>query len=184
MSSEDDDQKPSEEVVEEQKKEEEVTTGSTRPKKGIQWHSRNSIEVVQRISRVSQYSIDEIFAVWGDDDEAVLRKQELKSAARDILNRRRMSDNMTFSTVGLRDLVGLGREEKKEARYKAWDAVLDEQDLQASEGRGRNSELIAGVYSMTTAETSGKAHLEALKMEEEVRKYTTDDMDLRRIATR
>jgi hypothetical protein len=48
---------------------------------------------------------------------------------------------------------------------------MDEQDLQASEGRGRDSELIADAYSMSTAETSGKAHLEALKMQEEVRKH-------------
>ena len=115
MSLEDDDQKPSEEVVEEQKKEEEVTTGSTRPKKGIQWHSRNSIEVIKRISRVSQYSIDEIAAVWGDDDEALLRKKELKAAARDVKYGRRTSDNLTFSTVGIRDMVGLGRQERKEA---------------------------------------------------------------------
>jgi hypothetical protein len=74
----DDDQKPTEEVVEEQKDEEEVTT---RQKKRIQWHSRNSIEIIKQISRVSQYSIDEIFAVWGDGDEAILRKQELKVAA-------------------------------------------------------------------------------------------------------
>ena len=179
----DDDQKPTEEVVEEQKNEEEITTRSTRPKKGIQWHSRTSIEVTKRISRVSQYSIDEIFAVWGDDDEAILRKQELKAAARDVLYRRRMSDNMTFSTVGIRDMVGLGRQEKKEARYKAWDAVMDEQDLQASEGLEMDSELIADAYSMTTAATSGKAHLEALEMEEEVRKHAMEDIYLKRIAT-
>ena len=176
----DDDQKATKEVVEEQKKEEEVTS---RPKKRIQWHSRKSIEVIKRISRVSQYSIDEIFAVWGDDDEATLRKQELKVAASDVKNGRRMSDNLTFSTVGIRDKVGLGRQERKEAIYNAWDTVMNEQDLQTSEGLGRDSELIAGVYSMTTAETRGKAHLEALKMEEEVRKNTTEDIDLKRIAT-
>ena len=176
----DDDQKATKEVVEEQKKEEEVTS---RPKKRIQWHSRKSIEVIKRISRVSQYSIDEIFAVWGDDDEATLRKQELKVAASDVKNGRRMSDNLTFSTVGIRDKVGLGRQEKREARNKAWDAVMDEQDLQASEGREGDSERIADAYSMTTAETRGKAHLEALKMEEEVRKHTTEDIDLKRIAT-
>jgi hypothetical protein len=158
-------EKPTDEVMEEQWEQEEVTR---RPKKGIQWHSRNSIELIKRISRVSHYSIEEIFAVWGDDDEAIRRKQELKVAARDMQYGRRVSDNMTFSTIGIRDKVGLGRQEKQEARYKAWDAVTDEQDLQASEGR-RDSELIAGVYSMTTAATRGKARLEALKLEEEVR---------------
>ena len=176
----DDDQKTTEEVVEEQKKEEEVTT---RPKKGVQWHSRNSIEVIKRISRVSQYSIDEVRAVWGDDDEAILRKQELKDTARDVKSGRRMSDNLTFSTVGFRDKVGLGRQEKKEARNLAWDAVMDEQDLQASEGLEIDSELIADAYSMTTASTSGKAHLEALEMEEEVRKHAMEDIYLKRIAT-
>jgi hypothetical protein len=162
----DDDQKQGEDAVEEQGKEQEVS----RPKKRIQWHSRNSIEVIRRISRVSQYSVDEIAAVWGDDDEAILRKQELKLAAKDMQAGRRLSDNMTFSTIGIRDKVGAGREEKREARYKAWDAVMDEQDLQANEGQ-IDSEIIAGVYSMTTAETRERAHLEALKMEEEVRKH-------------
>ena len=176
----DDDQKTTEEVVEEQKKEEEVTT---RPKKGVQWHSRNSIEVIKRISRVSQYSIDEVCAVWGDDDEAKLRKQELKATASDVKSGRRISDNLTFSTVGMRDMVGLGRKERKEAIYDAWDTVMNEQDLQASEGLGIDSELLAGVYSMTTAETSGKAHLEALEMEEEVRKHAMEDIDLKKITT-
>jgi hypothetical protein len=76
---------------------------------------------------------------------------------------------MTFSTIGVRDKAGLGRQEKQEARCEAWDAVMDEQDLQASEGR-RDSELVAEVCSMTAAKTRGRAHLEALKLEEEVRK--------------
>jgi hypothetical protein len=168
MSVDEDNQAPSEEVVEKQNKEEHEVIG---PKKGIQWHSRNSIEVIKRIPRVSQaYSTDEIFAVWGNSDEATLRKQELKVAARDVEYGRRKSDNMTFSTVGIRDKVGAGHMEKQEARFKAWDAVMDEQDLQASEGLGRDSMLIAGMYSMTTADTREKARLEALQMEEEVRK--------------
>jgi hypothetical protein len=175
MSADDDDQKTTNEVVgeDEQKKEEyDVTTSSGLPtKKGIQWHSRDSIEVIKKISRVSEYSLDEIIAVWGDDDEAILHKQELRAAAKDVQHGRRVSDNMTFSTTGLKFLVGAAREEKQEAKYKAWDAVMDEQDLQYDEGRGRDSELIAGAYSMTTAEPSEKAHLEALKMQEEVRKH-------------
>jgi hypothetical protein len=171
----DDDQKTTNEVLvgeEEQKKEEyDVTTSSRLPKKGIQWHSRDSIEVIKKISRISQYSLDEIIAVWGDGDEEILRKKELRAAAKDVQHGRRVSDNMTFSTTGLKFLVGAAREEKQEAKYKAWDAVMDEQDLQYDEGRGRDSELIAGAYSMTTAEPSEKAHLEALKMQEEVRKH-------------
>jgi hypothetical protein len=168
MIADEDIQTPTEEVLEEQKKEEHEVT---RPKKGIQWHSRKSIEVIKRIPRVSQsYSVEEFLAVWGDSDEATLRKQELKVAASDMQYGRRMSDNMTFSTIGIRDKVGAGRMEKQEARFKAWDAVMDEQDLQASEGLGRDSDLIAGVYSMTTGETREKARLEALQMEEEVRR--------------
>jgi hypothetical protein len=168
MSADEDIQTPTEEFVEEQNKELHAVIG---PKKGIQWHSRNSIEVTRRIPRVSQsYSTDEIFAVWGNSDEARLRKKELKLAAKDMQYGRRQSDNMTFSTVGISDKVGAGRMEKQEARSEAWDAVMDEQDLQASEGLERDSERIAGVYSMTTADTREKARLKALKMEEEVRK--------------
>ena len=88
-----------------------------------------------------------------------------------------------FRSLGKRVIERGPRKEKREARNKAWDAVMDEQDLQASEGREGDSERIADAYSMTTAETRGKAHLEALKMEEEVRKNTTEDIDLKRIAT-
>jgi hypothetical protein len=66
---------PTKEVVEEQWEQEEVTR---RPKKGIQWHSCNSIEVIKRILRVSQRSVEEIFAVWGDDDEATPRNKSQK----------------------------------------------------------------------------------------------------------
>ena len=136
-------------------------------KGGIQWHSRESIEVVKRISRVSQYSPDEVIAVWGDNDEFRLRKQELKKAAQEMQQGRRVSDNLTFTTIGIADKVGPGRQMKKELRKSAWEAVLDEQELQEREGV-QDDELLSEVYAMTSEKAKEKARLDALKLNEEV----------------
>jgi hypothetical protein len=146
----------------------EVEEVSLQPKKGVQFHSRNSIEKVQRISAYTSYSEEEVVAYWGEDDEHHLRKQELRQAAKDCQSGRRMSDNLTFSTKGLVNMVGMGREDKRENRQKSRDAVLDEQDLQEVEGL-MDDELLSDIYTFTTKKAKRKAHQEALDMAEEVK---------------
>jgi hypothetical protein len=88
-------------------------------KKGVQFHSRGSVEQVRRISRYSMYQPEEVVAYWGESNEHKLRKEELKMAVRDWQLGRRNSDNFTFSTIGIADKVGEGREKKKLNRYKS-----------------------------------------------------------------
>ena len=67
--------------------------------RGVQFpHRESKLEVVKRISRVSQtYSPEEVIAVWGDSNEYRLRKQELKQAVVAMQTGRRSSDNYTFT---------------------------------------------------------------------------------------
>ena len=117
-------------------------------KSGVRFHSRSSIEEVRRISRVSNYNLEEVISYWGDSDDHVLRKRELKKAAQEFQFQRRQSDN-NFTSLGIADKVGEGRQMKKNNRNKSRNAVLDEQDLQDHEGV-YDDELISDVYAITT----------------------------------
>lgn len=139
-------------------------------KKGVQFHSRNSVEQVRRISRYSNYDPDEVVAYWGDSNEHRLRKQELREAVVEWQQGRRMSDNFSFTTVGIADKVGEGRAVKKENRWKSRSAVMDEQDLQESEGL-RDDELLADIYTITTVASKKKAHEDALDIADEVKQF-------------
>ncbi|KAL3896300.1 MAG: hypothetical protein SGARI_007211, partial [Bacillariaceae sp.] len=103
---------------------------------------------VRRISRISNYNLEEVVSYWGDSGDHVLRKRELKKAAQEFQFQRRQSDN-NFTSLGIADKVGEGRQMKKENRNKSRNAVLDEQDLQDDEGVF-DDELISDVYSITT----------------------------------
>jgi hypothetical protein len=137
-------------------------------KKGVQFRRRESIEQVRRISRFSKYSIDEVEAYWGDGSEHKLRKQELREAVVEWQQGRRMSDNLSFTTRGIADKVGIGKQQKKENRVVSRQAVMDEQDLQYEEG-SRDDELLADIYTITTVSAKKKAQKEALDMQEEVK---------------
>jgi hypothetical protein len=138
-------------------------------KKGIRFPDRQSrIEEVRRISRLSNYALEEVIAMWGDTEEHALQKMELKAAVSDIVQGRRNSDNLTFSAMGLTDKFGNRKVEKKQARMESWEAVLDEQYLQEQDGI-RNDELLAGVYEETTYDAKEKALQEALQLERDVK---------------
>jgi hypothetical protein len=137
-------------------------------KKGVQFRRRESIEQVRRISRFSKDSIDEVEAYWGDGSEHKLRKQELREAVVEWQQGRRMSDNLSFTTRGIADKVGIGKQQKKENRVVSRQAVMDEQDLQYEEG-SRDDELLADIYTITTVSAKKKAQKEALDMQEEVK---------------
>ncbi|KAL3917737.1 MAG: hypothetical protein SGILL_004572 [Bacillariaceae sp.] len=132
-------------------------------KGGVQFRSRASIEEVRRISRISNYNLEEVISYWGDSDDHVLRKKELKRAAQEFQFQRRMSDNQSFTTLGIADKVGEGRQMKKKNRNISRNAVLDEQDLQDHEGV-YDDELISDVYTITTfgAKKSAREQAEAL----------------------
>lgn len=137
---------------------------------GVQFRSRNSIEEVQRISRISNYNLEEVVNCWGDSNDRKLRKQELRQAALDMQHTRRMSDNTSFTTLGIADKVGEGRLLKKQNRKTATTAVLDEQDLQVHEGM-YDAKLLSDVYSVTTVAAKKAAKESAEALHDEVRKF-------------
>lgn len=143
---------------------------SSRGRKAVGFRGRASIEEVRRISRISNRSLEEVIAYWGTSEDHKLRKQELRAAAHDMQVTRRMSDNMSFTTLGLADKVGEGKAIKKAHRAKSREAVLDEQDLQYHEGIV-DDELIADVYTITTAGAQKDAHHKARALHEEVEKF-------------
>ena len=145
----------------------EVEPAANRKKKGVGFHSRDSIEEVKRISRYSNYDIKEIEAYWGDGNDHKLRKQELRTAVQEWKQGRRMSDNLTFTTRGIMDKIGAGKQVKKANREKARMAVMDEQELQDQEGI-IDDDLLAEIYTATTISSKKKAQQEALAVRSEV----------------
>ncbi|CAJ1943156.1 unnamed protein product [Cylindrotheca closterium] len=143
-------------------------------KKGVGFHSRQSIEQVRRISRYSNYDIEEIEAYWGDGSEHKLRKQELRSAVQEWQAGRRMSDNLTFTTRGIMDKIGEGKQIKKANRERARQAVMDEQELQDQEGL-IDDDLLAEIYTATTVSSKKKAQNEAMAVREEVDAFGTNE---------
>ena len=137
-----------------------------------------ALESVRRISRLSSYNLGEILAVWGDDEEEIQRRDELKRDASEYIEGgRRSSDNYTFTSIGLCDHVGSRREEKEVARCQMWDAVLDEQDnqRQAQENTGHspdvfkyNSALLAMVCKKVTQKSQQLAYENAKELEREI----------------
>ena len=133
---------------------------------GVRFRSRGSIEEVVRISRVSNYNMEEIISYWGESDDHVLRKSELKRAVQDMYFHRRASDS-DFTTLGIDDKVGQGKANKKANRMISRSAVMDEQDLQYHEGV-LDDELLADVYSITSTAAKRNAQSKAERLHNEV----------------
>jgi len=72
---------------------------------GVQFRSQSSIEQVRRISRVSNYDMDEIINYWGEGDEHTLQKSELKQAVKEMYFTRRASDMISHHLVSMIKLV-------------------------------------------------------------------------------
>lgn len=145
-------------------------------KKGVEFHSRDSIEQVRRISRSSNYDLSEIEAYWGDGNEHKVRKQELRTAVKEWQQGRRMSDNLTFTTRGIMDKIGEGKQIKKANRDRARQVVMDEQELQDQEGIV-DDDLLAEIYAATTMGPQKKAQLEAMSIRKEVDSFDEDDLE-------
>lgn len=152
----------------------------SKPKKkkgGIQFRSRDSIEQVKRISKFTSYNVDEVESYWGNSSDHKLRKEELRQTVQEWKQGRRQSDNLTFTTIGIMDKIGKGKQKKKANREKARQAVMDEQDLQDEEGH-IDDDLLAEIYSATTVSSKKKAQEEAMKLRGEVDALSADEDDL------
>mmetsp|Transcript_20259 Transcript_20259/g.50385 ORF Transcript_20259/g.50385 Transcript_20259/m.50385 type:complete len:186 (+) Transcript_20259:82-639(+) len=130
----------------------------------VQFRSQSSIEAIRRISRISDYDIEEILDYWGDTEEKDERKAELKQAVKDMYYKRRESDS-DFTTLGIDDKAGHGRAVRKANKELARNAVMDEQDLQLHEGI-LDDELLADVYSITSTAAKREAQMKAQRLAE------------------
>jgi len=140
--------------------------GSGSGNAGVQFRSQSSIEEVMRISRVSNYDMEEIVSYWGESDDHILRKSELKRAVKDMYLYRRTSDR-DFTTLGIDDKVGQGKANKKANRMISRNAVMDEQELQYDEGV-LDDELLSDVYSITSTAAKREAHIKAERLHNEM----------------
>ena len=98
--------------------------------KSVGFHSVNSLEVVRKISKPStDWKQEEINNTWTSEEEDYKQKQKLKKDIRKFALERQVSDNKTFTTVGIKDLTpGTSRHDAKlKLREDAWSAVLWEQ---------------------------------------------------------
>lgn len=134
-------------------------------KKGVQFRRRFSMEEVKRISRVSTYNMEEVISYWGDDEDHILRKSELLKAVQEMHYHRRASDS-NFTTLGIDDIVGSGKDKKVANRSQSRMAVMDEQDLQHHEGVF-DDDLMADVYFITSRGAKEAAHVKAERLHQE-----------------
>lgn len=139
---------------------------STRSR-GVRFRSPSLIASIRRISLVSNYKPEEIYAVWGDSEEYTLQKSELFQAVEDMQYNRRGSDN-EFTRLGIDDKVGHGKAVKRANRMVATDAVLDEQDYQWDEGIA-DDETIAYIYSHTAKPAQKEAQFKAQRLHDELK---------------
>ena len=133
---------------------------------GVQFRSESSIEAVRRISRVSNYDMEDIINYWGDNDEQALRKSELKQAVQDMQYSRRTSDS-NFTTLGIDDKAGHGRAVRKVNKILSRNAVMDEQDLQRYEGT-LDDDLLADIYSITSTAAKKEAQIKAERLHDKL----------------
>ena len=97
---------------------------------GVKFHSNQSLVKVRKISKVCDWeNPEEKFASWHTKQEHKERMNSLRREIQEFQLNRRLSDNKTFTTVGLLDKVkGTPRHiTKKTLRESAWNAVIFQQ---------------------------------------------------------
>ena len=157
-------------------------------KKQLRFPSKDDVlNERHNISRLSTYELDELLAVWGDSEEKYNRKQAVKEDVKQFQKMgRRLSDNMTFTSVGLLDKVGERRVEKFINRERGLETVLSTQETQrrlmemdcydripgvtASFGRNGedNDEVLAKLYKLTVQSAQEKAYNDALDLHNDI----------------
>ena len=134
------------------------------------FRSEASMVEIMEISRISTYDPEEIVNYWGDSDEHVLRKSELRKAVQEMYFHKRMSD-ANFTSVGISDKAGEGKKIKKRNRTVSRNAVLDEQDLQYYDDGVVDEELLADVYAITTVAAATSARDKAEELRDSLDEY-------------
>lgn len=103
------------------------------------------MEDMRKISRLSNYTINDITAVWGDKEEHRERRQALYHDVQELSLGRQSSDkNVNFTTLGIADQVGPEKVERRRRRQAALKAVLG----------GQLAKRLSSLDSATTAPVS------------------------------
>jgi hypothetical protein len=143
-----------------------ISDDSRKERDGVQFRSQSSIEAVRRISRASNYNMEERIDYWGDNDEEALRKSELQEAVKDMHYNRRVSDS-DFTSLGIDDKAGHGRAVRKVNKMISRTAVMDEQNLQRHEGT-LDDDLLADIYSITSTAAKREAQIKAQRLHDKL----------------
>ena len=165
-----------------------------KPNKVVRFPSTEAnMNLTRRVSDLSTYSAPEKFAVWGNKAEQLQKRMQLKQEIVEYAQGRRLSDNQTFSSIGIVDKILDGKKAKDGIRHAARQAVLDEQYFQlhmkeidtSDDGRSNGNdndssfghsnsidEIIASVYMEATLNAQQRAHEEAM----ELRRFVNDEV--------
>lgn len=174
-------------------------------KKGISFN--HLAEVYKVVPRRSMYSAEEKKATWSEvsaclpdcrsvDLIAVIPsnifsfirqkadydnfKKDVRKTVKKLEQGRRSSDAFN-TTLGVTHMTTEERKARSETRCAAWDAVLNEQDVQQQLGR-RNSTLLANLYKGVSADAEEAAVWKAQRAAQEVAdmyaSYTMDDIEV------
>ena len=165
-----------------------------KPNKVVRFPSTEAnMNLTRRVSDLSTYSAPEKYAVWGNKAEQLQKRLQLKQEIIEYAQGRRLSDNQTFSSIGIVDKILDGKKAKDDIRHAARQVVLDEQYFQlhmkaistSDDGRSNGNsndssvgynnsvdEIIASVYMEVTLNAQQRAHEEAM----ELRRFIDDEV--------
>ena len=113
-----------------------VKVSSTNNPRVVRFRSNQSIETVKYVTSLDEYDIETYNNLWCSEYELNVRRHQLKCELRDYTrfchgvgrgrSGRRNSDNLTFTTLGLKPYVGHGKRQKQHARNVQMSAVRTE----------------------------------------------------------
>ena len=117
--------------MQEQQQQQQMSCESPRKKKmtkGVRFPSRKHImEQAKQISRRSTWAINEMIAMWGDDEEHEKQRDQLDEECDKYAKGFHDSDNINFTTVGVEHLIDDDKyDEKLQLREEAYDAKFSD----------------------------------------------------------
>lgn len=149
-----------------------------RRRPGVRWvHVLTSSSFVKRLPGYTSHTIYNLWYQKADYDKF---KKDVRKTVKKLEQGRRTSDAF-HTTLGVTHLTAEERKIRSHNRFAAWDAVLNEQDLQEQLGR-RSSALLADRYKNVSADAAEAAALQAQRAAQEVAKmyatHTVDDIEI------
>mmetsp|Transcript_4839 Transcript_4839/g.13979 ORF Transcript_4839/g.13979 Transcript_4839/m.13979 type:complete len:214 (-) Transcript_4839:215-856(-) len=127
--------------------------------KGV--HFNESVRVKYTI-HVADYSDQEYFACWYDDDETRAMRQDIKNQLDAV-----RKGKVAVVPRGLESRTREGAAQKSRRKRFAWDAVMEEQRQQREEGLETDDEFVAAMYAQACRHSLAQAHIRG-RMDEQV----------------